>query len=296
MRTGLMIAAVVAMVAVAIPLLGGFFGDDSNEATRLVQATQTTEDKAQAVTRSYNDVIPPAPAVQRQIPLNQPPQGALPIGNPRAQPDGGHVQEVVDPKTGRITQITTNPEGTPIAEPGPQLTPGEHAVADAMAFLNQVQTEFNPGSTEYIRAVELLKGAWAPRYARATEEFKRFEDRVQHAESMGYEYLELQQRLTQSIQSHERRYTHEERDILEQELVLDWVNQANGVLSQARAIKADLDDMNLEITKLELSATFAAVYEGFLRMPIAITLLNTELARFQIETERIYANFGPQAD
>ena len=113
---------------------------------------------------------------------------------------------------------------------------------------------------------------------------------------MGYEYLEIQQRLTDNIQDPERRFRHQERDILEQDMVLNWINQANGVLSQARAIKADLDDMNVEITKLELSATFAAVYEGFMRMPIAITLLNEELHRFEIETDRIYANFGPQAN
>ena len=193
-------------------------------------------------------------------------------------------------------QVATNPEGTPILPPTPELTPGEHAVADAMAFLNEVHLEFNPGSTEYIRAVELLKGAWQPRYLRAVQEFDRFDQRVTHAEQMAYDYLEIQQRLTDNIQNPERRFRHEERDILEQTLVLDWLNQAKGVLSQARAIKADLDDMNLEITKLELSATFAAVYEGFLRMPIAITLLNRELARFETETDRIYATFGPQAD
>ena len=317
MRIALIITAVALASAVSIPLIGGFFSDGSNEATRLVEATERTQDKAQAVTRSYNDVIPPyyPPPSQPppEAPFNQqnPSQQPSGIGNP-SQPGGfpasnavplgppqqranRYYREYIDPETGEISLVQTNELGAPIPPPTPQLSPGEHAVADAMDFLNRVQVEFNPGSTEYIRAVEQLKGAWAPRYSRAIDEFKRFEQRVQHAEQMGYEYLEIQQNLTDNIQNAERRLRHEERDILEQEMVLDWINQANGVLSQARAIKADLDDMNLEITKLELSATFAAVYEGFLRMPLAISLLNQELARFELETERIYDTFGPQA-
>lgn len=307
MRIGLIVLAVALTAAAAIPLIGGFFGDDSNEATRLVEATERTQEKAQAVSRSYNDVIPPVPPpaqkTVQQKPVNRPglfggqrtPSTAL-AANPTPETGASSHRPVVNPDTGEVTLIQTDAEGTPVVEPTPELSPGEHAVADAMIFLAEVQAQFNPGSTEYIRAVEQLKGAWAPRYARASEEFKRFEQRVRHAEEMGYDYLEIQQRLTENIQNPERRFRHEERDILEQDMVLNWINQANGVLSQARAIKADLDDMNLEITKLELSATFAAVYEGFMRMPIAISLLNRELARFEIETDRIYATFGPQAD
>ena len=113
---------------------------------------------------------------------------------------------------------------------------------------------------------------------------------------MAFEYLEIQQRLTQSIINPDTKERFERRDAIEQRVVLDWINQANDVLAQARAIKANLDDMNISITKLELSATFSSVYEGFLRMPIAITMLNEELGRFQEESERIYQTFGPKAN
>ena len=53
--------------------------------------------------------------------------------------------------------------------------------------------------------------------------------------------------------------------------------------------------MNISITKLEISATFATVYEGFHSMPVALTALNDELFRFEQETDRIYEVFGPKA-
>ena len=267
----LIAAAVASTVGVGWPMATSAFGGGDNEATRLVEAADRTQNKAQAVGESYGHVIPPAPA---QIP--------------------GQASSQAAP--GQSDNAGTNPQETPEPTPTIELTPGEHAVKDAMEFLNRVHTELNPTDTEYIRAVESLKRAWAPRYARAVDEFRRFETRIEHAEEMAFEYLEIQQRLTNNIQNSEMRLTFEERDAVEQRVVLDWINQAKEILAQARAIKANLDDMNISITKLELSATFSSVYEGFHRMPIAMTMLNTELGRFQEESERIYQTFGPKTN
>ena len=293
MKLVLMALAIAAVVGVGIPLLGGFFGGGDNEASRLVEATERTQNKADTVSRSYNDVIPPAPRPLMPPRQTAPDPAAVPV-NGRMTGTGPGTQDVVNPNTGQVSRVEVNEQGTPIPPATPELTPGEHAVADAMDFLDRVHAEFKPGSTQYIEAVNRLKRAWGPRYTRAVDEYKRFEERVAHAEEMGFEYLEIQQRLTQNIQDRETREEYEIRDATEQRVVLDWVNQANNVLAQARAIKANLDDMNIRITKLELSATFAAVYEGFMRMPIAVSLLNEELTRFELETERIHSTFGPK--
>ena len=292
MKIVLLLSVLAAVIGVGWPLASGAFGGgEGNEATRLVDATDRTQSKAEAVSRSYNDVIPPAPSAP---------------GNPVSrQPYAGQVRQTrqLSPQAGNpagpaagaaVPPGAVQPELTP--EPTIQLTPGEHAVADAMAFLNRVHTELHPSDTEYIRAVNRLKRAWSPRYTRAVDEYRRFEDRVAHAEEMAFEYLEIQQRLTYNISDSQVRESSELRDAHEQRVVLDWINKANDVLAQARAIKIDLDDMNLIITKLELSATFASVYEGFMKMPIAITMLNNELERFQEESERIYETFGPKAE
>lgn len=287
MKIVLILAALSAAIGVGWPLASGAFGGGGgNEATRLVDATDRTQNKAEAVTRSYNDVIPPAPAGP---------------ASPASRPAYAVQPKQTMPQTGTPARRATGPsaggvEAPATPEPTIKLTPGEHAVADAMAFLNRVHTELQPSDTEYIRAVNRLKRAWGPRYTRAVDEYRRFEDRVAHAEEMAFEYLEIQQRLTHNINDSQMRETSELRDAHEQRVVLDWINKANDVLAQARTIKIDLDDMNLVITKLELSATFASVYEGFMRMPIAITMLNSELERFQEESERIYQTFGPKAE
>ena len=164
-----------------------------------------------------------------------------------------------------------------------------------MELLNEAQEQLEPGSTEYLRAVNQLKAVWDPRYAGAVDEFRRFKYRVEHAGDMASDYLETQANLTRNISNPEVRARMEGVDALERELLIEWMAQARAVLAQAEAIKTNLDDVNIRITKLELSATFASVYEGFHSMPVALTALNDELARFEQETDRIYDVFGPKA-
>ena len=287
------IVALATAAGIGIPLIMGLFGG-GNEATRLADATARTQNKAEDVSRTYNDVIPPASPgtftpTAAYRPANQPASG----GPARVVARPGQAVVPVQPGM-PASGVGVNAEGTP--QPELQYTPGEHAVADAMYFLTRIHNELEPNPTEYTRAVDRLKRAWQPRYDRAAQEYDRFEERVLHAEQMGYEYLELQQRLTDTIQDSQKRRLFQERDAKEQRIVLDWINKANDILADATAIMADLDDMNIAITKLELSATFDAVYQSFTAgIPIAMTLLNEELARFEEQSEEIYRTFGPDS-
>ncbi len=273
-KFALILAAMAAIVGIGWPLVSSIVGGGQNEATQLVEAADRTQNKAQSLSRSYNDVIPP-PDPLAASPGNV---GSSPTANAGGRPDGN-------------AGATDEPTSTP----SPTLTPTEHAVKDAIDFLNRAQQELEPGTTEYLQAVNGLKAAWDPRYAKAVDEFRRFKYRVDHAREMSAEYVEIQGRLTRNISNREVRERLEEVDALERELIVEWLAQAADVLAQAETIKINLDDMNIRITKLELSATFASVYEGFHRMPLALTMLNGELALFEQETERIYQVFGPKA-
>ena len=267
LKTILIIAAVAATFGVGWPFFSSIGEGGQNEATRLVQAADRTQNKAQSLSQSYNNLIPPPDPISPS-----------PNDPTRQQDDSGADGEAEDPT------------------PAPTLTPGEHAVKDAMDFLSRAQHELEPGTTEFLNAVNLLKSAWDPRYSHAVDEFRRFKRRVEHARDMSEEYLIIQQRLTANISDREVRERLRQVDEQERVLIVEWLTQAAGVLAQAEAIKTNLDDMNIRITKLELSATFAAVYEGFHEMPSALTTLNSELARFDQETERIYQVFGPKAE
>ena len=272
LRFSLLLAAMVAIIGVAWPLgTAAVNGGDDNAATRLVDAADRTQDKAETLSQSYSDVIPPTTSLFSVL--------------------AGGGSEDTDSTEGAEDD---GAEDGPTPTPEPTLTPAEHAVKDAIELLNKAQQELEPGSTEYIQAVNQLKSVWDPRYARAAEEFRRFKGRVEFAEDMSGDYLETQQNLTLNISNAEVRARMEEVDELERQQLIKWIAQAREVLAQAQAIKTNLDDMNIRITKLELSATFASVYEGFHRMPVALTALNDELATFEQETERIYEVFGPK--
>ena len=193
--------------------------------------------------------------------------------------------------------IPSDPERAPDTggEPSePTLTPSEHAVRDAMNLLSQAQQELDPSSTEYLNAVNLLKAAWGPRYARAVDEFRRFKQQVEYARDVSGDYLAVQERLTDNINDPVVRERLRQIDGQERELIAAWLVQAAEVLAHAEAVKIDLDDMNIRITKLELSATFASAYEGIHEVPLALTTLNAELAQFDQETARIYQVFSPK--
>ena len=264
------IAIVLAiMTGVAWPLASAIMNGGPSAAQQLVEEAERTQNKAEDLNDSYEDIIPPAP------------------GGPELEPQPPGAG------TGTGTGTGAAPETTPTAAEATRTpTDGEHEVQEAMELLAVIHLELNPRSTEYTMAVEQLKNAWEPRYERAVDEFHRFEERVERADEIAQEYLNTQMDLTREIQNPEKRAMFQNRDYEEMIQVIEWIAGARGVLSQARAIKADLDDMNIIITKSELSATFASVRQTFYEIPPAIALLNQELTRFQEESEQIYKTFG----
>ena len=81
----------------------------------------------------------------------------------------------------------------------------------------------------------------------------------------------------------------------EREVYLNWRAQAHSTLARARLIKQDLDDLNVLITKLELSANFAALYQDFQELPTSLLTLHAEIDKFREESEMINQTFGAGA-
>ena len=284
----LMAVAAASVIAIGWPMVTAAFGGGPNEATRLVEATSRTNNKAESLNDSFTDVIPPAPP-PRSIDPSQPAQSAQGYANSTF---GG-------PSGSSRSQGTTDQPGSPELTPTPDPyaayeDPREHAVRDAMEYLGRLQTELEPSRTEYIQAVEQLQRAWTPRYERAVEEYKRFAYRIDHADAMATEYFQVQQNLTSHISGREERQRAELIDATEHMVYLNWREQAYRTLGQAQVIMSELHDMNVIITKQSLSAHFASLYEEFHTIPPAITLLHQELARFRQESERIQETFGVQ--
>ena len=283
-KYGMAVVGVLLVMGILWPVVSGVLGKKPNEATRLVEATERTNNKAESLNRSFTDVIPPAPVRETYRP---------PSPAPGAQAPGTQATEAAGTSSTDSGPQDPNQEGpVPTPTPDPYEHPSEHAVRDAMEFLNRLQTEMEPTQTEYIQAVEQLQRAWTPRYKRANDEFKRFARRIDHSDAMAQEYFLVQQNLTVLISSPKDRRRAEAIDGTEREVYLDWRDQAFKTLGQAKLIMLDLHDMNIIITKQSLSAHFAALYEEFQTIPPAITMLHEELARFREESEKIQQTFG----
>ena len=256
-----LIGIAVAGVGLAIvgSLVAGMMKPD-NEASRLIDATERTNHQAGDLGDSYTEIVPMTDEE----------------GNPVA-PDA-EEQEIDE----RYEQFTSE---------------AEHEVRDALAFLQRLQTEAGPvPQTEYIKAVQQLKSAWSPRYDKAMADYKVFAYRIHHAEEMAQDYFQVQARLTSRIINEQQRRQAELQDFQEREVYLEWRTQAHATLSTAQLIKQDLDDLNIMITKLELSANFAALYQDFRELPPSMLTLHAEIDKFREETHRINNTFGAGAE
>ena len=67
-KYGMAIVGVLLVMGILWPVVSGVLGKKPNEATRLVEATERTNNKAESLNRSFTDVIPPAPVRETYIP------------------------------------------------------------------------------------------------------------------------------------------------------------------------------------------------------------------------------------
>ena len=281
-----------AVIGLAFPLARAAFGSGSNEATELTDATERTTNKAGSLNDSLSDVIPPATSLTSA-------RGSIPHNpNRPAQANPSLPQQntsgpSLDPGREPIPAAPPLPTPTP-DKYAPYDDPADHAVRDALEYLNRLQTELEPSPTEYIQAVAALQQAWTPRFERANDEYKRFAWRIDHANNMADEYFATQEALTRQIVNQQDRHRAKQIDTAEYEVYLDWKHQAFKTLAQATTIMVDLRDMNVIITKQSLSAHFAALYQDFHEIPPAITQLHQELQKFREESDRIHRTFGVQ--
>lgn len=237
---GAIIAAAAVPAAQAINL-----GDQPG--VRLVQATQRSEVKADALSATLDNFIPGAPAPRQESKTDQTLAKAMAL-------------------LARLDQIGGDcPPERPDC-PVRVRTQQQSAIAD-------------------------LRSAWQPRYDRALDEFERFEERITRCRGIADEYFAIQRELTARLAPDDRRL-YAEYDAAEFERYRQWQDQADRTLRQAEDIMADLHNLNIIITKLELSAEFSALYASFVTLPAELTQLHRELDQFRQQSDLIQSTFG----
>ena len=155
-----------------------------------------------------------------------------------------------------------------------------------------MREELEIQETEYTRAVEQFYDEWSNRYGLAIDAHKRFRWRVDRVGAIAAEYFEHQTELTSLMPNADRRAVFRIRDQEEKELYRQWQLQANDILSQSNSIMDELRQLNLEITKLRLSANFSALHQEFQTIPYAITQLHDDLELFRSRSELLQQRFS----
>ena len=129
-RYGLAVVGILLTLGILWPTASSLLGTKPNEATRLVEAAEHTNNKADSLNRTFTDVIPPGPPGEPyRGPLPSPPLDSAAGGGTRPLPESGPEEE-------------RGPVPTPT--PDRYAHPSEHAVRDAMEYLNKLQTEMQP--------------------------------------------------------------------------------------------------------------------------------------------------------
>ena len=179
-----------------------------------------------------------------------------------------------------------------------------HEVAAALEALAAVDGGRSGGANERIGAKEridageridaigALRDVWSARYRRAEAEHRRLGYRIEHAEGAARRYFRAQAELTGRIRDPGERSRAEAGDRSEMRVYARWRDQARRTQAQASTIMNHLHDLDVRISKQQLSANFAAVRRDFLELPRAIRDLYRDLERFRVRSEEIGAAFG----
>ena len=248
--------------SVVLPVVADHWKEGGDEAGNLVMATGATVRKADDLGDSFGRVVPP------------------------------HVEASEGNDVGHLTHPGADQSTEPYKHDW-YGSNGEHEVGQALQALTALGAgEASFTTDEHINAIRNLRDAWSPRYQQAEEEHRWLSHRIEHADRAARRYFETQSNLTQRINNSEDRLRAAQGDIEEREIYRQWREQAGRTMAQADQIMADLQDMDIRITKQLLSANFASVYQDFQQMPAAISALRRDLEQFRARSEEINAAFG----
>ena len=275
---------------------------DSATATageRLAESLQQAGSSAWQLGQSFQSLSPPA----GQKPIGFNPGSAALAGllpgelagaagvNPAFSPGAAGAAGGEEDSAPAAGAAGVDPAGAPAVAPTftptplPTLPPEEYPVARALSALARLQS-YPPGDPRQAQAAAQLAAAWEPRYTAADRDYKRFMADLAEVQKLAADYFRIQGDLTAALQDPELRAAALEGDRRERRIWAAWQEQAQRTRRQARAIKQDLDDMNVLIAKLRLSADFGRLQNIYLQLPDSMLALEAELGEFERQRRR----------
>ena len=165
-------------------------------------------------------------------------------------------------------------------------------VGEALARLAALDLPGSEDQAAYIAAVNDLQSEWRPRYETAKGDHARLLHRIALVEDTAASYFQRQGELTARIHDPDLRAGAAAGDAKELRKFEDWRGASTELVARVDAIVRDLDDMDIVIEKLNLSANFSALHTSFESLTLSITGLQRDLKGFRTKSDEIARTFG----
>lgn len=137
--------------------------------------------------------------------------------------------------------------------------------------------------------INTLLGLWRPRYAAAQSAFTKLDSAIALAEQQADSYFIAQRDLTAQHYDPERKARWQAWDDAFFADYQAWQQDAHSIRDEASAILRELNDIDINLQKLELYSGFSFTGTTIDALPAEISSLDNELAEFDIASENIRA-------
>ena len=159
-------------------------------------------------------------------------------------------------------------------------------MSQALADTGRLVAETNVAEVTDINA---LLGLWQPRYAEAQSAFTKLDSAIAFAEQQADGYFIAQRALTAQYNDPERKALWQARDDAFFADYQEWQQDAHIIRDEASAILRKLNDIDIDLRKLELDSGFSFTGATIDAVPAEISSLNNELNQFDLASENIRA-------
>ena len=286
------IAAVIALAVVAMFVLynvvprGGDNAIDENSAAKLtVEATNAASEQVGTMMDLFREMSPTGSKVYAST------ANANTAASGGASANGAVPAKVVNenaPPSEAGEGAESQPEAAPDIWPSDAYiseTPSE--VQKAYGLMKQYSDEGGVENDKLVKAARDLREAWEPLYVQAHKDYKLLNSRIELAKSTSAGYFAQQSSLTSAINNDEFRKRMQESDRHEQEIFEAWVTKADDIAALAYDVMEDMQDVNIYITKTNLSAHFAALQSATGSLPTSLEQLELQLEDFVAATDEL---------
>ncbi len=163
-----------------------------------------------------------------------------------------------------------------------QIAASQQALEDPDRFAAQT-------NVAEVTDINTLLSLWQPRYAAAQSAFTKLDSAIAFAEQQADDYFAAKRALNARYNDPERKALRQAQDDAIFATYQEWQQNAHIIRDDAAAMMRELNDIDIDLQRLELDSGFSFAGGSIDALPAEISSLNNELAEFDIASENLRA-------